>query len=399
MAWLPLANVLHRKLRSALCMVAVAIGIAMMVVMLGLSHGTLNEVAQRMQSVPAQLLVLPSGDSVIYSGGGAFSEGHQKLIAAVQLDGRPAVERVIPVYWETVSMGGQKQRIYGVHRGDVPDIFGRHRLVEGRLFDADGRFERAVAERAGPNGAYDTESIPPHVLESGLEVVIDQRLQAIGGYRVGDRIPLAGRTFTIVGVVEAGVVGRVFAPIETLRHISQSGLRKSTMFFVRLRDPHQTHRAAAAIEEEIGAQVIAKDDYARVLFESFAQVYTYINIASGVALVVCFLIILLTMYTLVLERTREIGILRSLGATRRHIVWLSIQESLILCTGGTLLGLALAFAVKQVLARTLPLQSVDLEWRWLLLAMAIGIVGGVASAIYPGYRAARLDPSTALAFE
>lgn len=413
MSYLPLANILHRKLRSALCALAVGIGIAMLVVMLGLSHGTLDEVAQRMESVPAELLVLPRGESAIYMGGGYFGPAHEEQILDTTVDGARVVRRVVPVFWLTAPVGGQKQRVFGIDPKDADAVFGRYHLVEGKLFDADGRFHAAVedairhaaanrpdAERAIRNGGYVTDDMPADVLALGREIVIDRRLQRVAGIKVGDEVPLFGEPFRVVGVVETGAAGRVFAPIDMLRHIATSGIRKSTMFFVELGDPTQAERAGAAIEENVGdAQVVLKSEYGRILFESFAQIYMYINIASGVALVVCFLFILLTMYTLVLERTREIGILRSLGATRRYIVRLAIEESLLLCVGGTLTGITLSYVAKYVIEYTRPLMTVQLTWQWIALALVVGVIGGVGSAIYPGYRAARLDPASALAYE
>jgi len=399
MSYLPLANILHRRLRSVLCMLAVSIGIAMMIVMLGLSHGTLNEVAQRMQSVPAEMLVMPPGENAIYMAGGYFSEGHEKILRQTQVNGKPVIKRVIASCWQAGQLGGQKQRVFGVDRNDLMEMFGTRKLLEGRVFDAEGKFEQAVAKRAGPNGAYDTDAMPAEELKPGLEIIIDKRLQDVGKFKVNQPVELFGKTFTIVGVVESGAAGRVFAPIQTMRHLTCSGLRKSTMYFVQLTDPNLTNQAVAAVENELGAQVIPKSAYTDILYQGFAQIYTFINIASGVALTVCFLFILLTMYTLVLERTREIGILRSLGATRLHVVRLAIEEALMLCTGGTLLGIGLAFLVKHIVEWRMPLQTIDLQPRWLALALLIGIVGGVGSAIYPGYRAARLDPATALAFE
>ncbi len=400
MSYLPLANILHRKLRSTLCMLAVAVGIAMLVVMLSLSHGTLNEVAERMESVPAELIVMPRGENAVYASGNYFGDGHERLIRATQVDGRPVVDRVIPVYWLTAPVGGQKQRIFGIYRLDAPALFGQRKLVEGRMFDAEGRFERAVAERAGAGGGYDVDAMPAELLEHGLEAVIDQRLQRVAKLNVGDRVPMLGRVFTIVGIVETGVAARVFVPIQTLRHINSSGLRRSTMFFVRLNHSEAAEKAATAIETDVpDTQVIEKNAYSRMLYEGFSQIYAFINIASCLALIVCFLFTLLTMYTLVLERTREIGILRSIGATRRYIIRLTIEESLLLCGGGTVLGILLAVAAKIGIERAMPLQTVQIEWRWIALALLVGIVGGVGSAIYPGYRAARLDPATALAYE
>ncbi len=125
----------------------------------------------------------------------------------------------------------------------------------------------------------------------------------------------------------------------------------------------------------------------------------YINIASGVALVVCFIIILLSMYTMVLERTREIGVLKSLGAGRSYLIGLSVVEALIVCLSGTGLGIGLAWATKVGLEAARPLLTVSIQPAFVLIALGIGVVGGGLCALYPGHRAARLDPVAALSFE
>ena len=82
MTYLPLANILHHKLRSFLSALAVAIGIAMLITMLGLSHGTLGEVAKRVSSVEAELIVLPSRSSLIFSEGAPLSDKYFEKIEA-----------------------------------------------------------------------------------------------------------------------------------------------------------------------------------------------------------------------------------------------------------------------------------------------------------------------------
>ena len=139
--------------------------------------------------------------------------------------------------------------------------------------------------------------------------------------------------------------------------------------------------------------------YGRLLADSFQQIYLYINIASGVALVVCFLFVMLTMYTLILQRTREIGILKSLGASRRYLIGIAVAESVLICLVGTALGIGLSYVVARLIEWLMPLATVRIEAGWLLGAVVVGLVGGALSALYPGYRAARLDPAVALAYE
>ena len=162
---------------------------------------------------------------------------------------------------------------------------------------------------------------------------------------------------------------------------------------------NRAEAAADAIAERTKARVELKSDYGQLLYKSFEQVYVYINIASGVALIVCFLIIVLTMYTMVLERTREIGIVRALGASRLQVVGGALGESLIISLSGTTLGIALAFADKWGIETVMPLLTVAIQLQWVLLALLIGIVGGTLSALYPGWRAARMDPGLALSLD
>jgi putative ABC transport system permease protein len=399
MTWLPLAYVMHRKVRSGLSILAVGIGIAMLIVMLALTHGTLREVAQRMQSVDADLIVLPRQDNVIFTAGAPFSDKYIPLIEESEVDGEPAVRAVIPVMFDQIRMAGQQQRLFGVDPEQLSAFLGNRRLVSGRVFDADLRFKRLLAERSTPEKRYDPAGVTEEELRGACELVIDTRLARVGRYKLGDTVTALGREFRIVGIVDAGVAGRVFTSIQVLRHLKNAGVPWSSMFFVKLRDPTRAEAAADVIAERTKARVELKSDYGQLLFESFEQIYMYINIASGVALVVCFLIILLTMYTMVVERTREIGVLRALGASRFMILRGALGESLLICCAGTIVGIILAYSAKFGIEQVKPLLTVAIEPRWVLLALTIGIVGGALSALYPGWRAARLDPGLALTLD
>jgi ABC-type antimicrobial peptide transport system permease subunit len=399
MTWLPLANVMHRKARTCLSVLAVGIGIAMLIVMLALSHGTLSEVSDRMQSVDAELVVLPRQDNVIFTAGAPFSDKYVELIAETEVGGRKVVEAVIPVMFDQVRMGGQQQRLFGVDPEQFSLFLGARRLVEGRVFDGDLRFKTMLARRSPEGRRYDPADITEEELNAACELVIDTRLARVGDYRVGDTVTALGREFRIVGIVEAGVAGRVFTGIQVLRHLKNAGVPWSSMFFVKLADFADAEAAADAVAGRTKARVELKNTYGELLFQSFAQIYLYTNIASGVALVVCFLIIVLTMYTMVVERRREIGIMRSLGATRGAILRGALGESLLICQAGTILGIVLAFSAKYGIERAKPLLTVTIEPRWVLLALVVGVVGGTVSALYPGWRAARLDPGLALTLD
>jgi putative ABC transport system permease protein len=411
LAW---ANIMHRKLRSALASLAVAIGIAMLVTMLALSHGTLTEVAQRVKGIDADLIVLPSQSSLIFSEGAPLPDKYIEKIQNAAVRGQKVVREVIPVYLTVMpKMAGQQQRVFAVHRDQFPAFAKGRPVLEGRLFDTDNAFETYFNELKTKSGAqYHPELVDEKRLQAACELVIDDRLSRAGNYHVGDKIPFLGRDFTICGIIEAGAAGRVFAPLEVVRFIEAGGIDRSSLFFVKL-DP----KVVAVDEKDASQGKISVDDcngalksvtqqkiaslsqYDQLLFDSFRSVYVYINIASGLILVVCFLFIMVTIYTMVLERRREIGILRSMGAKSWYILSQTVTEALIISMVGTAVGIVLAFVAKYAIEGFRPLLTVDLQPHWVYLAIGVGFFGGLFSALYPGYCALRQDPLEALGYE
>lgn len=411
LAW---ANIKHRKLRSVLAALAVAIGVAMLVTMLAMSHGTLSEVAQRVKGIDAELIVLPSQSSLIFSEGAPLSDKYIEKIAAVTVGGWKIVREVIPVYLSIMpKMAGQQQRVFAVNRDHFGAFSKGHPLLEGRLFDEGDAFRKYVDDLKKEMGEkYHPDAVSEEKLAKACELIIDNRLAKAGKYRVGEKILFLGREFTICGIVEAGSAGRVFAPLEVVRHIETGGVARSSLFFVKLdstvavtEDHHSEEgkiglrTCSEAIEGATHQKVASLSDYDRMLFDSFRSIYVYINIASGVVLVVSFLFIMVTIYTMVLERRREIGILRSMGAKSFYIMSQTILEAMIISLTGTAGGVGMAFGAKAAIEHFRPLLTVDIQGQWIGLAVAVGVLGGLLSAIYPGYCALRQDPLEALGYE
>ena len=164
MLTLPVANLLHHKLRSLLCAAAVGIGVAMMVVQLSLSHGMLDEVADRMQSVDAELIVLPNNANAIFQGGAIFSDSYRGLIEDAELDGRPLARRAIPVFLDTIRLGGQQQRMFGIDPKDMPAFLGTRSIKAGRLFEGGAHFKRYIDALRGQQRRYDPEAVDEAIL-------------------------------------------------------------------------------------------------------------------------------------------------------------------------------------------------------------------------------------------
>jgi putative ABC transport system permease protein len=112
-----------------------------------------------------------------------------------------------------------------------------------------------------------------------------------------------------------------------------------------------------------------------------------------------FLVIFLSMYTTITERTREIGILKSLGASKRYIMGIILREAGLLCAIGIVGGYGGTLFARRVILARFPTLSVELTPEWWAWAALLALVGTLMGASYPAFQAARLDPVDALAYE
>jgi putative ABC transport system permease protein len=124
-----------------------------------------------------------------------------------------------------------------------------------------------------------------------------------------------------------------------------------------------------------------------------------LNVVITIALVVGFLVIFQSMYTAVLERTREIGILKSLGSSKMTIVGVILRETTVLAIAGVLLGIVTTFGVRQLLLAKFPGFAFEITTLWILRGAGIAFAGALCGALYPAWMAARKDPIDALAYE
>jgi putative ABC transport system permease protein len=105
------------------------------------------------------------------------------------------------------------------------------------------------------------------------------------------------------------------------------------------------------------------------------------------------------MYTTVTERTREIGILRSLGASKAFIVGLIFEEAAVISILGVIFGIGASFLLRRVLTSVFPTLIVDITTTWIVAASVSAIASGIIGSFYPSLKAASQDPVEALAYE
>jgi len=124
-----------------------------------------------------------------------------------------------------------------------------------------------------------------------------------------------------------------------------------------------------------------------------------LRVVIGIAVIIGFMVIFQSMYTSVLERTREIGILKSMGASNLTIVSVVLRETALLSLAGVVVGIAVSLAIRSALAHWLPTLYLDMNLSWIAKGALIAFVGSVFGAFYPAWMAARKDPIDALAYE
>ena len=179
----------------------------------------------------------------------------------------------------------------------------------------------------------------------------------------------------------------------------RKALKAAPAILVAVNDPLKQENVAALIRQQFpDDQIIFTRDLPEIYASGVPALNVFIKVVVGVATAISMLVILLAMYTTVTERTRQIGILKALGMSKTGIAWVIEQEAILVSLLGVSVGIGLTFAARLGVMRMTTL-VVDVEARWILVALLVGIVGGSIGALYPALRAARQDAVDALSYE
>jgi putative ABC transport system permease protein len=361
------ANLVHRPLRSLISVVAIAVEVTLILVIVGLSMGILNDAKRRQQGIGADLMVQPPGASVV----GQISGAPAPVKIADKIGALPHVSAVTPVVTQ-LNTSGALEVIYGIDLPSFEAVGGPMRYLEGGAFQA------------------------PH------DVLVDDFLARSKNLHTGSTIEVLNHPFRISGIVENGRGGRKFLPIHTMQDLLDAP-DKASIFYVKADDPKNADALAASIKAIPGMEQYSirtmREWLSLMTPDNVPGFSTFIKVVIGVSVIIGFIVIFQAMYTAVLERTREIGILKSLGASKAYITNVILRETALLSVLGILLGIAISALAQHQLVRSFPTIRVELSAQWVLNATLIALVGSLLGAIYPALKAAQKDPIDALAYE
>ncbi len=179
---------------------------------------------------------------------------------------------------------------------------------------------------------------------------------------------------------------------------------KASAFYLKLDDPANADAVVAEIKSVPGMQtyvVHSMQEYLSMMTpDNIPALSIFIKIVIGISVTIGFIVIFQAMYTAVMERTREIGILKSLGASKTYIVALILRETAALAVAGIVLGTAFSLAAGAGIHYRAPVLPVEVfNLGWIGKTTLIAIIGALAGALYPAFKAASKDPIDALAYD
>jgi putative ABC transport system permease protein len=359
-------NLKHRPMRSLLSILLIGVPVTLILCLVGLSQGMIADSQQRARGSGADIMVRGSNAKAMLSQSSAtlppqFIEFFEKQPHVVLAMGIVSKAIELPLYMNGVDL----------------DRFTK--MSGGLKYLSGGPFQ-------GPD-----------------DVIIDRFYAEQRKKKVGDTLVLGGRTWRISGIVEGGKLAHVLAPIKTLQELEAANGRFNQIL-LKLDNPANTQLVINELKKKLGDEypIFSMEEVTSQIQASVNSqgLSAFIAVIIGIGVVIGFAVVCLSMYMSVLQRTREIGILKSLGGTKPFILTIILAEALMLGVGGTILGIILSYGAREVIQAVQPASfQVEIAYGWWPRVLGITLIAATLGSLYPGFTAASHDPIEALAYE
>jgi putative ABC transport system permease protein len=372
-----LANLAHRPLRTFLSVLAIGVEVTMILTLVGVSYGTLDASARRARGIGADVFVRPPGSSVLSLSSAPMSE---KLIGV--LGARPGV---------ALATGTMVQGIGGFD------------TIQGVDFPVMNKMAGAT-DKCPQCGFKFLEGGP---MQADDDIIVDEFYARQKHLHVGDTLKLINHDWHVAGIYESGKLSHILTRMDVLQRLTGNEGHISAIY-LKLDDPTQADAFVTQLKQtlnpgdpEHGYQIMTIADFVSQLsVNNVAMLKDFIYVVIGIASIVGFIVVFMAMYTAVLERTREIGILKAVGAGPGYILNMLFRETVILAIFGSVTGIALTYGTQWLMQHAVPASLVqETVYAWWPRAAAIAIAGALVGTVVPAVRAVRQDATEALSYE
>jgi putative ABC transport system permease protein len=353
-------NLKHRPVRTLLSVIAIGVEVTLILTLVGLSRGVLDDMKARSMGTGADIIIRPPD-----SAGFTFSlTMPDKIVDVVRA--KPHVTMATGTFVKYIDSFNS---VTGIHLDEFNAMSGGLKLLKGRLFkDPD-------------------------------DIVVDEVFAKQRKLQPGSTVDL-GHIWHVSGIVEQGKLSRTFADIGSLQDLF-SAHGQASVIYVKLDNPANTRAVIGELQKDFPTYKIDSIEDFVSLFSTNSVPYieSFTKVVIGVAVLIGFLVVCLSMYTAVLERTREIGILKALGASPAYIVGILMRETIMLALVGAVVGIVMTYGTRALMAAFAPSMVQEIVPDWYLRVTGIALAGAIVGALYPGLRAARQDAIEALAYD
>ena len=352
------ASLRVRPFRTLISVVGVALGVVLVILFTGLARGMTNDLAKRAANWKAEIVFTRPGGMDTTSSNTAVNLAYAGRLLDIE-----GVQATVPVirYVSPDSRGkwGIKQ-VDGVDWQPFADMNGM-RLVEGSAATAND------------------------------EIIMDEREIQNEHLKVGDTYELfGGKQYKITGVFSPPSGARTKMSLPAMQDALQTD--KCTYILVKIKDGANPATVAAKINEVLpGNKINLTSELVIDAQERIPGLNTFLRVLVILGAFVSIIFVLLSMYTTITERRKEIGILKSLGASTTFIVSSIEGEAFFIGVLGVVLGFIVAFLTSFVIGSAFSL-SFEFSLGWILTSIAIAVGGSLFGALYPAWRAAGIDP-------
>ncbi len=353
----------------------------MILTLVGVSYGTLDASARRARGIGADVFLRPPGSSVI---GGTSAPLSDKFVT--KLGEEPGV--VLATGTMVQSLGGFAN-------------------IQGVDFDA---MNKMASTWRGP-GTPEKDGfkfLSGTTFQGPYDVIVDENYARQSHLKPGSSVKLLNHEWRVAGIYETGKLASIMAPMDTLQTMTGNEGKISAVY-LKLADPSKADEFVKKLRMELnnnpdpeaGYKIYTVEEFtSQFNVNSIAMLNDFIYVVIGIASIVGFIVVFMAMYTAVLERTREIGILKAVGAGPGYILRILFRETLMLAVIGTIVGICLTYGTQWLMAHAVPATLVqETVYKWWPIAGAIAIVGALVGAVVPAIRAVNQDATEALSYE